>query len=130
MEEADRLHGGNTRNLVRMIKAWQRFCNVPIKSLVIELRGVNFLKSYAYANNSSVYYDWMVRDYFAALLKFVNGSCQMPGLEEKIQYGDEWKARAETAHSRAVKACECEAAQREVEATIEWRKIFGEDFNF
>lgn len=130
ISNSDSAHGGNTRNLIRMMKKWQDYCQVPIKSLVIELRTVNFLKTYSYANNSSVYYDWMVRDYFNALLKFVNYECQMPGLSEKIKYGCEWKSKAESAYSRAVKACNHETNKDDYNATLEWKKIFGEDYHF
>ncbi|MEO8664639.1 MAG: nucleotidyltransferase [Ignavibacteria bacterium] len=129
ISNSDTAHGGNTRNLIKMIKKWQDNCLVPIKSIVIELRAVNFLTSYKYANNSSVYYDWMVKDYFEALLKFVNGECTMPGLHEKIYYGSEWKSKAESAYARSVKACNYES-QNEYNATLEWKKIFGEDFYF
>jgi hypothetical protein len=113
-----------------MMKTWQAVCNVPIKSLVIELRAVNFLQTWQYYNESSMYYDWMVRDYFGELLRHVNGTCPMPGIAEKIPHGDAWKSRAETAHARAVKACEYEAADQTYSATEEWRKIFGSAFEY
>lgn len=37
---------GNTRKLIKMLKAWQRECSVPIGSLVLELRSVNFLREW------------------------------------------------------------------------------------
>lgn len=130
IQDSDDRSNGNTRNLIRMIKAWQLECNVPIKSLAIELRAVNFLNNYQYYDKSAVYYDWMIRDYFAELLKHVNNTCKMPGLDEKIDYGDEWKSKAESALSRAIKACEYESKKDEYNATLEWKKIFGDDFNF
>ena len=130
IDDSDRAHAGNMRNLVQMLKTWQRVCNMPISSLVIELRAVNFLTKCQYADKSSVYYDWMVRDYLAELLTYVNGTCATPGLDEKIHYGDEWKSRAESAQARAVRACEFEAASKEFEATEEWRKIFGDEFKY
>ena len=113
-----------------MIKKWQDNCSVPIKSLVIEIRAVRFLSDYKYADKTSVYYDWMVRDYFEELLTKVNSSFKLPGLEEKLYYGDEWQSKAESAYSRAVKACEYESAKEEDDATSEWKKIFGDDFEF
>lgn len=130
ISDSDELTNGNTCNLIRMIKKWQSFCNVPIRSLVIELRVVNFLKKYEYASYDSIYYDWMVRDFFKELLNYVNGNCKMPGLDETIYYGDEWKSKTESAYSRAIKACEYETAKDEDGATLEWKKIFGEDFYF
>jgi hypothetical protein len=128
--DSDRRSLGKTRALIKMMKTWQATCNVPIRSLVIELRSVNFLKAWQYYDKSSVYYDWMVRDYFSELLKHVHGSCPMPGTDEKILYGNAWKSRAETAHARAVKACQYEAADQTYSATEEWRKIFGSAFEY
>lgn len=128
--DSDKRSLGKTRAVIKMMKTWQSACNVPIKSLVIELRAVNFLQTWQYYDKSSMYYDWMVRDYFGELLKHVNGTCPMPGIDEKIRYGDAWKSRAEAAHARAVKACEYEAADQAYSATEEWRKIFGSAFEY
>lgn len=130
VNDSDIKSSGNTRNLVRMIKKWQSECSVPIKSLVIELRAVNFLKNYKYFDKSSVYYDWMIRDYFKELIEYSDGSCKLPGLEEKIYYGNSWKSKAESALVRANKACEFESEKKEDDATLEWKKIFGDDFYF
>ena len=54
----------------------------------------------------------------------------MPGLEEVIYYGDEWKSKAESAYIRDEKACKYEKDKDEYNATIEWKKIFGDDFQF
>lgn len=128
IDDSDAESIGNTRNLIRMIKKWQDNCNVPIKSLVIEIRAVNFLSNYSYAKESSVYYDWMARDYFKQLLEKASCSFELPGLSEKISYGNEWVSKAETAYSRAVKACEYESKQDEINAPLEWKKIFGDDY--
>jgi len=130
IDDSDKKTNGNTRNLIRMIKKWQDNCSVPIKSLVIEIRVVNFLSGYQYADKSSIYYDWMVRDYFKELLTKVNSTFELPGLSEKIDYGDGWKSKAESAYARAVKACEYESSKDEEAATLEWKKIFGDDFEF
>ncbi len=119
---------GNAIKLIKMIKAWKNYCSVDIKSLVIELRSIYFLEKWPYFNKGSVYYDWMIRDFFAELLKYANGQCTIPGLEEKIQYGDAWKSKAETAFSRAQKACDYEFAKKSSEASQEWKKIFGDRF--
>src|SRR6266446_541789 len=43
VHNSDSRSNGNTRNLIKMMKVWQAECSVPIKSLVLELRAVNFL---------------------------------------------------------------------------------------
>ncbi|MFF7725126.1 hypothetical protein [Streptomyces sp. NPDC008001] len=121
---------GNTRNLIRMMKIWQSECSVPIKSLVLELRCVEFLRTWEHAPRSTAYYDWMVRDFFAELIKKVNHSREIPGTDEKKQYGDAWLSKANSAHSRAVIACQYEAEDRRTDAALEWRKIFGGQYEF
>lgn len=130
IDDSDKETNGNTRNLIRMIKKWQDYCSVPIKSLVVEIGTVKFLSSYEHSTKTAVYYDWMIRDYFKELLTKVNASFELPGLSEKIYYGDEWQSKAESAHKRAVKACEYESSKDEDNATLEWKKIFGDDFEY
>ena len=128
INDSDNETSGNTRNLVRMIKRWQDYCNVPIKSLVIEIRALLFLDGYNHRDKGSIYYDWMVRDYFKQLVEKAGSYYKLPGLNEKLYYGDGWKSKSESAYARAVKACEYESAENEDSATEEWKKIFGEDF--
>ena len=125
VESSDSRSKGNTRKLIKMLKAWQRECNVPIKSLVLELRSINFLKKWKYFDKDATYHDWMIRDFFAELIEFKNGTCKMPGTEERIEYGDEWLSRAETALGRAKRACQFETNKEERSAADEWQKIFG-----
>ena len=119
---------GNTIKLIKMVKAWRDYCSVELKSLVIELRAIYFLEKWPYFDKGSVYYDWMIKDFFAALLNYVDGSCIIPGLEEKIQYGNIWKSKVETALVRAQKACSYESNKQLELAAEEWKKIFGDRF--
>jgi hypothetical protein len=122
---SDTRSGGNTRNLIKMMKIWQANCDVPIKSLALELRAVNFMAAWGYGTKGSFYYDWMVREYLGELIKYANSSCKIPGIEEKCYYGDAWISKARTALARAQKACEHEVGDRPFSANEEWRKIFG-----
>ncbi len=128
INDSDNNTNGNTRNLIRMIKKWQDSCNVPVKSLVIEIRAVLFLIDYEYKDKGSTYYDWMIRDYFKQLIEKTNNTYILPGLTEKIYYGDAWKSKAKTAYARAIKACQYESDKEETLAAEEWKKIFGEDY--
>ena len=116
---------GNTRSLIRMMKCWQLNCNVPMKSFWIELLAVEFLSSWQYATNSTVYFDWMVRDFLRYLIVRARWTIYVPGTMEPVNIGDEWLSRAETALARASKACEYEAAQKDFDAGCEWQKLFG-----
>lgn len=128
--DSDSRSNGNTRNLVKMMKVWQAECNVPIKSLVLELRAVNFLATWEHYDKGTTYYDWMVRDFFEALIAKANSWCTVPGITEKLRYGDDWLSKAESAYGRAKKACAFEAAKKEDDATAEWRKIFGSQYEY
>lgn len=130
VDDSDKRSYGNTRNLIKMLKVWQAECGVPIKSLVLELRSVNFLAAWPHYDKGTTYYDWMVRDFFEALIAKANSYCIIPGISEKLQYGDAWLSRAQSAYDRAKKACTYEAADDEYNAAVEWRKIFGRQYEF
>lgn len=75
------------------------------------------------------WYDWMIRDFFAFLHNYVVGGwTRIVGTEDKIQLGDAWVSKLETAYARALKACEYERADDGDAAAREWRKIFGSQF--
>lgn len=120
---------GNTVRLIKLIKAWKYACNVPIKSLIIELSAVNFLSTWEYYNKTSIYYDWMVRDYFKHLSSRVNWPFLVPGISEIVSSGDTWESKAESAKERAEKGCNLESTDF-VKATDEWKKIFGDRFYY
>ncbi|MDA0635957.1 SMODS domain-containing nucleotidyltransferase [Nonomuraea sp. CA-218870] len=130
VEDSDARSRGNTRNLIMMMKVWQTQCSVPIKSLVLEFRSVNFLSRWKYAKESSHYYDWMVRDFFGELIGKANAWHTIPGTNEKKHYGDAWLSKAQSAYARAAKACEYERDGKDADAAVEWRKIFGNQYEF
>jgi len=129
IQASDATTGGNTRNLIRMMKIWQRVCAVPIKPFVLELLVIEFLNSYAHKSHSSPRYDWMVRDFFAFLLtKNAISYVVVPGTGELIWLNSaDWNSRAETAHAQAEKACAYESPHAPHSAGREWHKIFGDD---
>ncbi|UFX42027.1 hypothetical protein HAP47_0022420 [Bradyrhizobium sp. 41S5] len=116
----------NTRDLVRMLKAWQANCNVPLKSFYLELLAIDFLKQWSYAGKSKTYYDWMCRDFFAYLINCADGYLYAPGTYEIMALGSAWKSRAETAYSNAVEATNDEEKYPSLAGT-EWQRIFGTD---
>jgi hypothetical protein len=123
--ESDRRWSGNTRALARMLKQWQREHNVPMKSFVIERMALHFLDQWSYSHQDVFFYDWMIRDFFAWLLGFVNGHFTMPVTGEVIQLGSEWQVRAQRARSNAVSACQHEHDNYGALAGEDWQKIFG-----
>ena len=115
----------NLRPLVKMIKTWQSFCNVPIKSFWIEMVMCEYLMVNQWSRNSYFYYDWLVRDFFEYLVRRSKGVILVPGTLEAISLGDAWETKAMTALSRSIKACEHEYNDEFSSAGEEWQKIFG-----
>lgn len=118
--------GGKTRDLIRMIKRWQSYCEVPIKSFWIELIAVEFLSTWQHYDKTMIYYDWMVRDFFKFLVGKEYGSVFAPGTYEQMYLGNAWTSKARTARDRAEKACTLEATDAPA-AGDEWQKIFSTD---
>lgn len=126
LDAADRKFNGNARKLIRLIKAWRHHCAVPIKSFHIERLVIEALEVSSYGSHSEFWFDWLVRDIFAHMIARADGYFNMPGrFLEIIELGSEWKTKAESAHTRAVKACACEYANDDDGAVEQWRMIFG-----
>ena len=115
-----------TRDLIRMMKRWQAYCNVPLKSFWIELLAIDFLFGWEHKDKSMVYYDWMVRDFLRHLEGKSHHTLYAPGTFEIMNIGDDWLSKARTARQRAEKACENESDSPTI-AGEEWQKIFGID---
>lgn len=127
IEAADGRNANNVRRLIRMLKAWQAWCSVPIKSFYLELLAIEFLDQSAWRNNDYLYYDWICRDFFQWMIGRVGSFVLAPGTYDVLWLGDAWKSRAESAYSRADKACYFERENKMIEAGDEWQKIFGTD---
>jgi hypothetical protein len=125
LDAADQQFNGNVRNLTRLLKQWQRYCNVPIKSFHLEAAVKGLLPTVTYGASDEFWFDWLVRDALAHLIKCANGSFAMPVTGEIIRIGDQWLSRAQSAYDRAVKACSYEYNNEEYLAGAEWQKIFG-----
>lgn len=125
VQSSDNTCNGNTRSLIRMMKCWQWYCSVPLKSFWVELLAIDFLRGWEYRDKSTVYYDWMVRDFLTWLAKRPRTYVSVAGTYESIYVGDDWLSRAESARDRAIKACKYEVAQEPAIAGTEWQKIFG-----
>lgn len=122
---ADSRNNSNVRPLIRMLKCWQAYCSVPIKSFYLELLAVEFLDQWAYRLQSYYFYDWMCRDFFAWMTGKANSFLNAPGTFELLWLGDDWKSRAESAYGRAAKACDFERVNDMANAGTEWQKVFG-----
>lgn len=121
---------GNTLRLIKMMKAWKRACNVPIKSFVIEQMAQSFLKNWQHYNCPIDHYHWIVKSFLAYLIQYAGGALTIPTTKERIALSEEWKSKAESALARAQKAYDFEIRSKSDAATEEWKKIFGPSFHF
>lgn len=128
LADLDSVYENKATHLTKMLKGWKRICNVPLKSIVLEIAACSFVRQWPHNQQSIFWYDWMVRDFFAFLCQYKNGTLQIPGLQETLNLGDQWVSRCESAYSRAKKACEYEYEDYGILAEDEWRKIFGDQF--
>ena len=118
---------GNLRPLIRMLKAWQDYCSVPIKSFHLELVAAEFLLQSPWRLRDYFWFDWITRDFFAYLSSKASASMAIPGLDERIYLGNEWQSRTLTAWGRAFRACEFDRQNLVEAAGEEWQKVFGDD---
>lgn len=125
IETIDAANNHNLRPLIRMLKAWQFNCSVPLKSFQIELLAAAFIQQSPWRNNDFFWFDWIIRDFFAYLYHAADTYITIPGTSERIFLGNEWQSRAATAHGRALKACDYERDNLILSAGEEWQKIFG-----
>jgi len=125
IETVDQATNRNLRPLIRMLKAWQQYCAVPIKSFQLELLAADFLGQSPWRLQNYFWFDWIIRDFFAYLYHCAHTFVVVPGTFETIRLGDEWQSRAELAYHRAEKACRYEKDNLVAAAGEEWQKIFG-----
>jgi hypothetical protein len=125
---ADSMSAGKATDLIKMLKAWKRECSVDIGSLSLEVAACVFVTNWPHRLQTIYWYDWMVRDFFEFMLRYRWGWNIVPGTQEKIQLGDAWGTKCESAYRRAFKAERHEKANEGDAAAEEWRKIFGDQF--
>ncbi len=126
LRQCDTRSHGNARDLIRMMKCWQGYRNVPLSSFALELLVIEFLGSWVRAGDAASFYDWMIRDFFAFLVAQAGRALVIPGGDGTLDIGTAWLTSARTAHVHAAKACECESEGLNADAWWEWEKIFGE----
>jgi hypothetical protein len=124
LEVSDLANAGLTRVLVRILKQWQRYCDVPIKSFQLEHVAVEFLRVWPYSRDL-YWIDWMLRDFFTYLLSRQNGFLLMPGAFHQVALGDAWAPKARTAQAIANRAFYLERDNEDGQAGLAWQSLFG-----
>jgi len=125
LDRIDTASAGKARHLIRMLKAWRRTAGAPIASLALERLACEFLRIWIYQRRSTLFYDWMVRDFFFWLTAQTGRTLYVPGSHEGLALGDAWLASVEAAYAAASKASDLERDNRNDQALVRWREIFG-----
>lgn len=126
----DKKHGGKVKPLIRFIKAWKYYRDVPIKSFYLEMR----VAKYADAE-SSIVYDIDVKNILAMLRDNELAAMQDPmGVAGYIYpckteaFKQDALSKLKTAATRAEKAREAEADKDTKTAFDWWRLLYNDNF--
>ena len=113
-EDSNEKTQGLTRDLCKMLKSWaHNTTSMTYKSYKRMDDVISFLDKYYPTGKGDISYAKIVFDFF----DYMSSSC-----------GSDIKTHVDTALERARKACEYEDNDKLIEATDEWRKIFGDVF--
>lgn len=120
----------NLKNLCRMARAWKEKWDVPIGGLLIDTLAYNFLKQSRYTTTGYVYYDWMVRDFFA-YLKDQNENQNYwyaPGSGQSVRRKGNFEYKALRCYNISLEAIDYEEKNMPYSANGKWKEIFGSKF--
>lgn len=120
----------NMSALSRMVRSWKDYNNVSIKGVTIDILVHRFLKDYTYKSNSSVYYDYMTRDFFAFLMNIptTQSSYFVMGSNRYITDNGYFQYKAKQAYNLALEAIEADQNKFYWTRNERFRSIFGTRF--
>lgn len=120
----------NMSALSRMVRSWKDYNNVSIKGVTIDILVHRFLKDYKYKSNSSVYYDYMVRDFFEFLMNIptTQSSYLVMGSNRYISDNGYFQYKAKQAYNLALEAIEADQNKYYWTRNERFRSIFGTRF--
>ncbi|MEH3123029.1 MAG: hypothetical protein PGN16_13810 [Sphingomonas phyllosphaerae] len=117
----------NARRLCKMARAWRNRHGVAMGGLLIDTLVNNFLEGTdEYDTRSYLYYDWMVRDFFAFLKDQPDREHYAAlGSRQRVKVKKKFQKKAAKAHDLCLKAIE---ADGEDNVGAKWRKVFGRHY--
>jgi hypothetical protein len=128
--EVDKKHGNKVKPLIRFLKAWKFFQNVPISSFYLELRVTKYADG-----ESTIIYDMDVAQVFreldnAGLANMndplgISGSIKACRTDAKKQ---DAISKLATARTRADKAREAQGADKTSDAFYWWNLLYADKF--
>lgn len=112
---------GKLVNLIKMLKLWKKQCNVPIKTIALQMMAEHFINQ----GIQHSYLDWLLRDFFVYMITQKNKFDVFPATEELLEFGNTWISYAQTAATISKRACYYEQYNYNSLAGELWQKIFG-----
>lgn len=130
VSDADIAYNNNVRRLCRMARSWKHYCNVDIKSCLIDTLVIRFMRQWAYRDKSYLYYDFMSRDFFKYLADqkenqyvwYAEGSAQA------IYNISNFRPKAKNAYKLSLEAISADNEGKEWTRNQKWRTIYGNRF--
>ena len=130
VSEVDKKHGGRLKPLIRFIKAWKYYREVPIKSFYLEMRVAKYAE-----NETSIVYDIDVKQILTMLRDNELAALQDPMGMDGYIYPCKTEAlrqdaisKLNTAASRAEKARDAEMSGDTKTAFDWWNLVYNEKF--
>lgn len=130
VSDTDIAYNNNVRRLCRMARSWKHYCNVDIKSCLIDTLVIRFMRQWAYRDKSYLYYDFMSRDFFKYLADqkenqyvwYAEGSAQA------IYNISNFRPKAKNAYKLSLEAISADNEGKEWTRNQKWRTIYGNRF--
>lgn len=116
---------GQSSRLVRYMKAWRRAQNATMRSIVIELMVLDFMRTWPTDRTGHVYDDWLMRDFLGYVVDHYYSTYTLPS-GKHIDTGVGWYEDAKQSREDAVTACDHGDTSPLYETY--WRKVFGRAF--
>lgn len=122
----------NMSALSRMVRSWKDYNNVSIKGITIDILVHRFLNDYKYKSNSSVYYDYMTRDFFAFLMNIptTQSSYLVMGSNRYITDNGYFQYKAKQAYNLALEAIDADQNKYYWTRNDKFRSIYGTRFPY
>lgn len=112
---------GNLVNLIKMLKLWKKQCNVPIKTIALQMMAERFINQ----NTRQSWAAWLIRDFFAYMITQKNKFDVFPATGEVLEFSNTWASYVQIAAISSKKACDYEQLNYNSLAGEQWQKIFG-----
>jgi hypothetical protein len=126
LNNADGPVDGQLRRLIRYMKAWRKCSYATLKSIVLELMAIDFMKTWDRSQTSATYDDWLVRDFLRYMIDHYTYTYPIPGTTRSIGTGVGWFLDAQESVKDADAACRYQPDNSMY--LYYWRKVLGNDF--